>query len=132
MFLVKILLRSFILFVSNSISGSPNHSDPDEIMLASEASIRSLVVSPVPTVSDAGFQTNMTIAAVASSNTNNGTTGIIGQKYPLRKKNTNNFFKQINHKSDIGVQTDKDITEESGGFKAEATTTKKIEIIGKQ
>ena len=52
--------------------GSPENSDPDEIILASEASIRSLAVSPVPSFTDAGFQTNMTVAAVASSNTING------------------------------------------------------------
>ena len=72
---------------------------------------------------------------VASSNVNNGTMNIgkSGQKFNNNKKKPiagDNFFKIANPKSDIGVQTDKDITEESGGFKAEATTTKKVEIIG--
>ena len=73
---------------------------------------------------------------VASSNVNNGTMNIgkSGQKYNNNKNKKpiagDNFFKIANPKSEKGVQTDKDITEESGGFKAEATTTKKFEIIG--
>ncbi len=47
--------------------GSPNHSDPDEIILASEAVVDSPTISPVPTQSDAGFQVNMEVAAVAAS-----------------------------------------------------------------
>ena len=72
---------------------------------------------------------------VASSNVNNGTMNIgkSGQKFNnnnKKKPTADNFFKIANPKSEKGVQTDKDITEESGGFKAEATTTKKMEIIG--
>ena len=73
---------------------------------------------------------------MASSNVNNGTMNIgkSGQKYNNNKNKKpiagDNFFKIANPKSEKGVQTDKDITEESGGFKAEATTTKKFEIIG--
>ena len=51
--------------------GSPEHSDPDEIIYASEANIVSPVLSPIPASSDAGFQTNMIMATVAASNTNN-------------------------------------------------------------
>ena len=73
---------------------------------------------------------------MASSNVNNGTMNIgkSGQKYNNNKNKKpiagDNFFKIANPKSEKGVQTDKDITEESGGFKAEATTTKKFELIG--
>ena len=74
------------------------------------------------------------IFLVASSNVNNGTMNIgkSGQKFNNNKKKptADNFFKIANPKSEKGVQTDKDITEESGGFKAEATTTKKFELIG--
>ena len=60
--------------------------------------------------------------------------GKSGQKYNNNKNKKpiagDNFFKIANPKSEKGVQTDKDITEESGGFKAEATTTKKFELIG--
>ena len=116
-------------------SGSPDNSDPDEIIVASQASIRSMAVSPVPTVSDAGFQTNMTVAAVASSNTHNGLSspiGLSGQKLNGSNSKTKKspLLKQISPKLDIGVQTDKDISEESGGFKAEPTTTRKYEIVG--
>ena len=56
--------RQLIKKKDGTFLGSPENSDPDEIILASEASIRSLAVSPVPmTVSDATFQTNMTVAA---------------------------------------------------------------------
>ena len=96
-----------------------------------------MAVSPVPTaVSDAGFQTNMTVAAVASSNTHNGLSspiGLSGQKLNGNgnsKNKKNPLLKQISPKLDIGVQTDKDISEESGGFKAEPTTTRKYEIVG--
>ena len=56
--------RQLIKKKDGTFLGSPENSDPDEIILASDASIRSLAVSPVPmTVSDATFQTNMTVAA---------------------------------------------------------------------
>lgn len=56
--------RQLIKKKDGTFLGSPENSDPDEIILASEASIRSLAVSPIPmTVSDATFQTNMTVAA---------------------------------------------------------------------
>ena len=58
--------------------GSPDHSDPDEIIYASEAQIISREISPVPTQSDAGFQINMAVAAVASSNSNKEMSSPVG------------------------------------------------------
>ena len=117
--------------------GSPDeHSDPDEIIYASEANIVSPVLSPIPTQSDAGFQTNMIMATVAASNTNNTMSGPVGLVQPgdrvgFSSKN-GALLKRINpkYKSDVGVQTDEELSEEAGGYRAEPSQMRKYELIG--
>ena len=117
--------------------GSPDeHSDPDEIIYASEANIVSPVLSPIPTQSDAGFQTNMIMATVAASNTNNSMSTPVGLVQPgdrvgFTSKN-GALLKRVNpkYKSDVGVQTDEELSEEAGGYRAEPSQMRKYELIG--
>ena len=117
--------------------GSPDeHSDPDEIIYASEANIVSPVLSPIPNQSDAGFQTNMIMATVAASNTNNTMSTPVGLVQPNDRVGFSSkngaFLKRINpkYKSDVGVQTDEELSEEAGGYRAEPTLMRKYELIG--
>ena len=116
--------------------GSPEHSDPDEIIYASEANIVSPVLSPIPASSDAGFQTNMIMATVAASNTNNSMSTPVGLVQPndrvAHSGKNGALLKRINpkYKSDVGVQTDEELSEEAGGYSAEPTKIRKYELIG--
>ena len=78
----------------------------------------------------------MAVAAVASSNSNNGTSSPVGyasansgsnNNLPLNNgtvtsKAKSGLLKRTKPKSDVGVQTDEDLSEEAGGFNAEPTT----------
>ena len=78
----------------------------------------------------------MAVAAVASSNSNNGTSSPVGyasansgsnNNLPLNNgtvtsKAKSGLLKRTKPKSDVGVQTDEDLSEEAGGFSAEPTT----------
>ena len=81
--------RRLIRARDGTFLGSPGHSDPDEIIYAKDAQIISPVASPEPVnysvqnpvqnlVQNAGFQTNMAVAAVASSNSNTGMSSPVG------------------------------------------------------
>ena len=115
--------------------GSPDNSDPDEIIYASEANIVSPGVSPVPTQLDAGFQTNMIVASVAASNSNNGRSSPVGYASNTNSDSLQPTYKKklLNPKpkSDVGVQTDQALSEEAGGYTAEPTNMKKDQLIGK-
>lgn len=122
--------------------GSPDHSDPDEIILASDTIVMDspMAVSPAPTQSDAGFQINMEVATVAASNTKDDMSSPVGhgqQKslqledlVPLRTQKRLNDPPTADVQNDKGVQTEVDQTEEAGGFKAEPTTARKFQLIG--
>ena len=88
---------------------------------------------------DAGFQTNMAVAAVASSNSNNGMSSPVGyastsnsnNNLPLNNGTTvsskkSGLLKRTKPKSDVGVQTDEDLSEEAGGFNAEPTSLRYV------
>ena len=78
----------------------------------------------------------MAVAAVASSNSNNGTSSPVGyasansgsnNNLPLNNgtvtsKAKSGLLKRTKPKSDVGVQTDEDLSEEAGGFNAEPTS----------
>ena len=88
----------------------------------------------------------MAVAAVASSNSNNGTSSPVGyasansgsnNNLPLNNgtvtsKAKSGLLKRTKPKSDVGVQTDEDLSEEAGGFNAEPTSLRYDMILHRE